>query len=126
VPFSYLFFTAEASALQGHNVKALFGFWLRPPRLNGEMWTITHRIGLHERRPCGMIRKVVDDSEVIPMAKCEMCGKGPKFGHNVSRSKQATGRQFKPNIQRVKVEIKGQTRRMNLCTRCLRTLNKTR
>jgi large subunit ribosomal protein L28 len=58
------------------------------------------------------------------MAKCEMCGKGSQFGHNVSHSKKATRRQFKPNIQRVQVEIDGQMRRMYLCVRCLRTLNK--
>jgi large subunit ribosomal protein L28 len=58
------------------------------------------------------------------MAKCEKCGKGPQFGQNVSHSKKATKRQFKPNIQRVKVEIDGQSRRMYLCTRCLRTMNK--
>jgi len=33
------------------------------------------------------------------MAKCEICGKGPQFGHNVSHSKRATNRKFKPNIQ---------------------------
>ena len=59
------------------------------------------------------------------MAKCDMCGKGPQFGHNVSHSKSATKRQFKPNIQRVRVKIDGQRRQMHLCTRCLRTLNKT-
>ena len=58
------------------------------------------------------------------MAKCEMCGKGPQFGHNVSYSKKATKRQFKPNVQRVKVEVDGQVRRLHLCTRCLRTMNK--
>ncbi|HEY73598.1 MAG: 50S ribosomal protein L28 [Chloroflexi bacterium] len=58
------------------------------------------------------------------MAKCEMCGKSPQFGHNVSHSKKATKRQFKPNVQRVRVEFEGQMRRMYLCTRCLRTLNK--
>ncbi|HET89481.1 MAG TPA: 50S ribosomal protein L28 [Chloroflexi bacterium] len=60
------------------------------------------------------------------MAKCDMCGKSPMFGHNVSHSKKATKRQFKPNIQRVQVEVDGQIRRMHLCTRCLRTLSKTR
>jgi large subunit ribosomal protein L28 len=59
------------------------------------------------------------------MAKCEMCNKSPQFGHNVSHSKRATKRQFKPNIQRVRVRVDGQLRRMYLCTRCLRTLNKT-
>jgi large subunit ribosomal protein L28 len=58
------------------------------------------------------------------MAKCEMCGKGPQFGHNVSHSKRATKRQFDPNIQRVRVTIDGKTRRVRICTRCLRTLNK--
>ena len=58
------------------------------------------------------------------MAKCEMCGKGPQFGHNVSHSKRATNRQFDPNIQRVKVTIDGKTSRKRICTRCLRTLNK--
>jgi len=59
------------------------------------------------------------------MAKCEICGKSPQFGHNISHSKKATKRQFKPNIQRVRVEVDGQVRRMYLCTRCLRTMNKT-
>ncbi len=58
------------------------------------------------------------------MAKCEMCGKSPQFGHNVSHSKKTTKRQFKPNVQRVKVEVDGKVRRMYLCTRCLRTMNK--
>ena len=59
------------------------------------------------------------------MAKCEMCGKGPQFGYNVSHSKKATKRQFKPNIQRRRLEIDGEMRRVYICTRCLRTLNKT-
>lgn len=59
------------------------------------------------------------------MAKCEMCGKSPQFGHNVSHSKRATNRQFRANIQRVRVQVGGKMRRMYLCTRCLRTLNRT-
>lgn len=58
------------------------------------------------------------------MAKCEFCGKKPQFGHNVSHSKRATNRQFKPNIQRVRLNDGGRVRRVYVCTRCLRTLNK--
>lgn len=58
------------------------------------------------------------------MAKCELCGKGPQFGHNVSHSNRATKRRFNPNIQRVRVMWEGKLQRMYLCTRCLRTLNK--
>jgi large subunit ribosomal protein L28 len=58
------------------------------------------------------------------MAKCEICGKTPSFGHNVSHSHVRTKRQWKPNIQKVTVYRDGKAQRMKLCTRCLRTLNK--
>jgi large subunit ribosomal protein L28 len=59
------------------------------------------------------------------MAKCEICGKKPMFGHNVSHSKKATKRQFRPNIQRKRVVIDGKMRRIHICTRCLRTLSRS-
>ena len=58
------------------------------------------------------------------MAKCEICGKIPMFGHNVSHSKRATNRKFRPNIQRKKVMLDGKLRRIHVCTRCLRTLSR--
>jgi len=59
------------------------------------------------------------------MAKCDLCGKRPQFGHNVSRSGRRTKRKWKPNIQRVTVMIGNRRQRMNLCAKCLRTLHKT-
>lgn len=58
------------------------------------------------------------------MAKCEICGKGPQFGNNVPFSLHRTKRRWKPNIQKVTVVIDGQRKRINMCTRCLRTRNK--
>lgn len=58
------------------------------------------------------------------MAKCDMCGKVPTFGHNVSHSKVHTKRRWKANIQKVTMVVDGKPERLNLCTRCLRTLNK--
>ncbi len=58
------------------------------------------------------------------MAKCEMCGKSPQFGHNVSHSNRKTRRQFKPNIQKVKLMEDGRLVSKNLCARCIRTLSK--
>ena len=58
------------------------------------------------------------------MAKCDMCGKIPTFGHNVSHSKVRTRRRWKANIQKVTIVKDGKPERLNLCTRCLRTLNK--
>jgi len=58
------------------------------------------------------------------MAKCDMCGKIPTFGHNVSHSKVRTRRRWKANIQKVTMVVDGKPERLSLCTRCLRTLNK--
>ncbi|HVO71283.1 MAG TPA: 50S ribosomal protein L28 [Aggregatilineaceae bacterium] len=58
------------------------------------------------------------------MAKCEVCGKIPQFGNNVSHSKRRTKRQFKPNIQRVKVMENGRLVSRYMCAKCIRTLGK--
>jgi large subunit ribosomal protein L28 len=42
-------------------------------------------------------------------------------GKNVSHSNRHTNRWFLPNIQRATLTLKGRRRRMNVCTRCLRT-----
>ena len=55
------------------------------------------------------------------MAKCDMCGKVGHSGNNVSHSKRRTKTRFMPNIQRTTLEIKGNTRRVAVCTRCLRS-----
>lgn len=59
------------------------------------------------------------------MAKCEMCGKTPTFGHNVSHSNVKTKRQWRPNIQQITVYEDGVPKRMKLCARCIRILHKS-
>lgn len=59
------------------------------------------------------------------MAKCAICGKTPQFGHNVSHSMRHTKRQFKVNIQQATIVEEGRTRKIKVCTRCLRTMNKS-
>lgn len=56
--------------------------------------------------------------------KCEVCGKGPGFGHNVSHSNRKTNRMFKANIQRATIQVDGRPTKVNICTRCLRTITK--
>lgn len=58
------------------------------------------------------------------MAKCEICGKKPMFGHKVSHSKRHTKRQFKPNIQKTNVMRNGRMVPVKVCNNCLRTLAK--
>ena len=33
-------------------------------------------------------------------ANCDVCGKGPSFGHSISHSHRRTKRRFDPNIQK--------------------------
>jgi len=56
--------------------------------------------------------------------KCDLCGKSPQFGNNVSHSKRHTRRSWKPNIHPATIIVDGQPKRYKLCTRCLRTQTK--
>ena len=57
------------------------------------------------------------------MAKrCEICGKGPQFGNNVSHANNKTRRRFNPNLQPVRVQLPGGANgRMKVCTRCIKS-----
>lgn len=56
------------------------------------------------------------------MAKqCEVCGKGTKFGRNVSHAHNVTPRTNEANLQRVRGVVAGVVRRVLVCTRCLRS-----
>ena len=52
---------------------------------------------------------------------CEVCAKGTISGHNVSHSNRKTNRIWAPNVQNVRVVVEGTVKRMNVCTRCLRS-----
>jgi large subunit ribosomal protein L28 len=52
---------------------------------------------------------------------CEICGKRPAFGRNVSHAHNVTPRRFNPNLQSVRALVNGVARRIRVCTRCLRS-----
>ena len=52
---------------------------------------------------------------------CEICGKGTVTGMNVSHSHLKTKITWKPNIQRVRAIVDVEVKRVNVCTRCLRS-----
>ena len=51
---------------------------------------------------------------------CSVCGKKPGFGQHRSHSMVATKRRFNPNLQKVRIQEGGRTRRVYVCTRCLK------
>ena len=57
-------------------------------------------------------------------SRCELCGKGVSYGHAVSHSNRKTNRRWLPNVQKTLVMVNGAQRRIDACTRCIRTLRK--
>ena len=57
------------------------------------------------------------------MAKvCQICGKGPVTGNNVSHAHNKTRRRWLPNLKRVRmVTENGSAVRARVCTRCIRS-----
>ncbi|MBN1794723.1 MAG: 50S ribosomal protein L28 [Candidatus Omnitrophica bacterium] len=64
---------------------------------------------------------------------CDVCGKGPSAGSNISqrglakkkggvgrRTTRVTKRRFLPNLQSVRAVINGQTKKIKICTGCLK------
>ena len=53
--------------------------------------------------------------------RCEICGKGPAVGRNVSHAHNVTPRRFEANIQSVRAVVNGSVKRIKVCTRCIRS-----
>lgn len=51
---------------------------------------------------------------------CDICGKGRMVGNNVSHANNRTKRVFNVNLQTIRALINGATRRIRVCTRCIR------
>ena len=56
------------------------------------------------------------------MAKiCEICGKKPMVGNNISHAHNVTKRRFNPNLQRVRAVYNGRVKRIMVCTNCIKS-----
>ena len=52
--------------------------------------------------------------------QCAICEKKTVTGRNISHAHNVTSRRFRPNLQRVRAVVDGVTRRIWVCTRCIR------
>ena len=55
------------------------------------------------------------------MARCAICDKGDNFGIKVSHSHRRSNKMWKSNIKSVKVKVNGASKKMYVCTSCLRS-----
>ena len=52
--------------------------------------------------------------------RCEICGKEPWVGKQVSFSHKRSSRRWLPNIQRVRVKHGSNSRRAHVCVSCIK------
>jgi large subunit ribosomal protein L28 len=52
---------------------------------------------------------------------CEICGKKPMVGCNVSHAHNVTKRRFNPNLQNVRAKYEGRVKKMVVCTNCIKS-----
>lgn len=52
--------------------------------------------------------------------KCDICGKGPQAGNNISHAHNVTRRRWNVNLQRIRVLVGRTVKRLRVCTSCIR------
>ncbi len=53
--------------------------------------------------------------------QCTICGKKPITGNNVSHAHNLTKRRWLPNLQKIRIEVGGKTRKAYVCTSCIKS-----
>ena len=52
--------------------------------------------------------------------RCDICGKGPLVGNNVSHANNKTKTRSLPNLRSVRANLDGTVRHVRVCARCLK------
>jgi len=52
--------------------------------------------------------------------RCDLCGKGPRTGNNVSHAHNKTKRRWLPNLQSIRTVINGSVKKIKVCTKCIK------
>jgi len=71
------------------------------------------------RRPIGKPEAVCYPRWAMA-AVCDICGKKPFFGMQVSHSHRRSPKRWNPNVQRVRALVNGTPKRLHVCTSCLK------
>jgi large subunit ribosomal protein L28 len=73
-----------------------------------------------QRRKCctGKRKKIWS---LVMAQVCDICGKGPQFGNNISHAHNVTRRKWSVNLQAVKALVNGAPKRIRVCTSCIKS-----
>ena len=53
--------------------------------------------------------------------RCAICDKSKLFGNKVTFSNRKSSRAWAPNVRKVRVVVDGTTKKINVCTTCLKS-----
>lgn len=53
--------------------------------------------------------------------RCDICGKGPRYGNIISHANNIRRRRWNPNLRRVRAIVDGVRKHVRVCTACLRS-----
>jgi len=56
---------------------------------------------------------------------CEICGKHPHSGEQVSHAMNHTKRIFYPNLRTIKTLVDGTSKKIKICMKCLKAMGKS-
>jgi large subunit ribosomal protein L28 len=70
---------------------------------------------------CRVKVAAIQDWSFTMAAKCDICGKGPQFGNNVSHANNTTRRRWNVNLHPVKASVAGGSKRIRVCSSCIKT-----
>jgi large subunit ribosomal protein L28 len=73
--------------------------------------------------PARLIRREQVSNRVLELVMaqvCEVCGKGPQFGNNISHAHNISRRRWNVNLRPVKAKVGGGNKRIRVCTSCIK------
>ena len=53
--------------------------------------------------------------------ECNVCGKKPQFGNNISHAHNVTRRRWNVKLQSVKADVNGAAKRIRVCSNCIKS-----
>jgi large subunit ribosomal protein L28 len=69
----------------------------------------------------GLCRPYLIKTGVVMSQVCDVCGKGPQFGNNISHAHNVSKRRWNVNLRPVKAKVGGGNKKLRVCTSCLRS-----
>jgi large subunit ribosomal protein L28 len=94
--------------------------WNHPERINAPAHKKSRFASRRDPR-CNPGTTFVSILELAMAQVCDICGKGPQFGNNISHAHNVTRRRWSPNLQAVHALINGASKRIRVCTNCIKS-----